>query len=108
MSRGCMDREGVTSGQSFASSASTCHIVIACRVLLNPSSPWRTTSFAIVLNHGVTDHNQELLHISVMWGMRGPQGIFFDAWFIIHGLIIQSFRHLPGGDYCSTLPSTPN
>lgn len=36
-----------------------------------------------------------------------PQGRF-DAWFIIHVLIIQSLRHLPGGGCCSTLPSTHN
>lgn len=41
----------------------------------------------------------------ILWG--NPQGCF-DAWFIIHVLIIQSLRHLPGGGCCSALPSTHN
>jgi len=42
------------------------------------------------------------------WILRGsPQGRF-DAWFIVHVLIIQSFRHLPRGGCCSILPSTHN
>lgn len=38
---------------------------------------------------------------------RSPRGRF-DAWFTVHVLIIQFFRHLPGGSCCSTLPSTHN
>lgn len=83
MLRECMDREGVTLGQSSASPTSTCHIVIACREPLHPSSPRRTPSCCCA-------HSQchrSFLHVSGEWwgrggggGGGGPQG-----YFLMHG-----------------------
>lgn len=78
----------------------SCLLYYCLQVPPLPFNPqWTTSSAVCSLRVSL-----ELL-TCILWG--SPQGRF-DAWFIIHVLIIESFRHLPGGGCCSTLPSTHN
>lgn len=91
---------GVSTGQSLTSAPSTCRIVIACRFLhsLSTLRGPHPLLFAHSKCHcGCLRKSCEEAHRDV-----------FDARFIIHVLIIQSLRHLPGGGCCSTLLSTHN